>query len=224
MTEEEKETTSLFHVLVRNPMLKLFIFIVGAIAAFFIEMGANKLIVNYFPNYFEDESKQILESQNKHFEDLHSSLSELKKDFSSSNNKEIVKNIENSLKAVKSENEDLVLTLNSLEKENSKMREKLKEIVGANIGKDFKIKRNGSARFELGTVSNRDYGIWNGGNIFTVTTVETRATSKLVPGNKINANLYKDKMCSVTYMGYDENNKHDFSIHCKLIEKKEVSS
>ena len=190
-------------------------FLTGTAAAYSIEMGIDSALTNYFPEYFETDAKEIIESQNKHFDELKASLSELKREVSSDEGKRLTKQIGALLNQAKADNSHLMISLDAIKQENNNLRRMLSQSKGIDGGTDIRFIEDQAIKIDSSTtigVDDYNYGL---GVLLRISNNGEQKTVKLRPGESTNYTNQSDQNCILAFLSQSPKTVFNFSRTCK---------
>lgn len=203
-----------WHILVRNPALKVSIFVVGVICAFFVEFGMQKLILNYFPEYYENDAQEIIQSQNLHFNEIKKSISSLRNDMSTPQGKELVSQLDTMVSKAKRDNELLTLSLDAINKENSLLRDQLVKLKGIDAGTDIRLHDGRAIKIGNYVISANYINISNN-VLMRTSSSEGNDSRRLKVGESLNFDKNDNEVCTLSFLGEPVRKVFDFSLNCK---------
>lgn len=209
------EKHPLRHILFRNPLLKTGIFLAGTAVAFAIDRGIEKTLTTYFPEYYETDAKEILENQDKHFDELKISLLELKREVSTEEGKRVTKRIGSLLSQARSDNKKLILSLNAIQTENSNLRKMLQEKKGIDGGTDIRIIDREGVKIDSKTTIGASYNIIRNAVELRITNNGELKKAIVESGEGLNYKNEKGLNCTITYLSGKSRDVLNFSNICK---------
>lgn len=191
-------------------------FVAGTAAAFSIETGIDAALTNYFPEYFETDAKEIIESQNKHFDELKASLSDLKREVSSDEGKQLTKQIGSILSEAQADNRNLMISLDAIKQENNNLRRMLSQSKGIDGGTDIRILEGQAIKVDSATT----IGVRSISNAYktarlTITNNGETKKTELGVGSSAQYVSADNKTCTIAYLSESPKNMANFSRTCK---------
>lgn len=211
----------------------------GAISAFMIEFGVQKLLLIYFPEYYESDAQEIIQSQKKHFNDIRSSINTLRGELTSKEGIETVQNLDFFIAKANKDNQLLTLSLEAIKKENNVLREHLVVKKGVDAGTDLRLHEAravmiGNYNLAASKNNQKNIGIdgykrWNPN--YQINSVHVSFSSPkgneskvLSVGESLNFQKNNSEVCTLGFLAETLNGVYDFSLSCKLALKSTKSS
>jgi hypothetical protein len=193
----------------------LFIFSAGAAVAVPIEGVVENFLVEYFPEYYENDAKQIMESQQNNFDEIKDAMSQLRSELKSDEGKQIAKRISGQVSDAMANNTKVRKILASIQDENSRLRFELKNTGGFDGGSDLRIVDMTALKVDASIViSAVGHNAYNGRGKFYLSTDSGSKRYELHPGESFSAINDAGNNCRFSYLGY-ANDVYRMSHDCK---------
>lgn len=229
MQNRSSKMKGYFNTLVRNPALKITIFLVGSICGFMVEFGAQKFLLNYFPEYYTNDAQEVIQSLSKHFVDIESLINKLQGELNSEERAMAEKDLNNLLTKASKDNQHLSQSLKAINKEISTLREHLTKEKGIDAGTDLRLHHARGVRIGNFTISaNKNtrhiagrFGISQINSKYRENSVIIRLSSSkgnnlkvLSVGESLNFNKNDTQVCTLGFLAETINGVFDFSLNC----------
>ena len=213
MTAQKTKINAYFNVLVRNPILKVSIFVVGVISAFMIDFGVQKFLLSYFPEYYENDAQEIIQSQKQHFDEIKNSINTLRADLTTQEGAEAVRNLERLITKANRDNELLTLTLGAIKQENKALRDHLVQQKGLDAATDLRLHHARAIKIGDFVISANKINYQNS-VLIRLSSSEGNKSERLSVGESVNFRKTDVEECSLGFMGEPVQGVFDFSLNC----------
>ncbi|MGX9367469.1 hypothetical protein ACTVJH_15755 [Desulfoplanes sp. PS50] len=186
-------------------------FVLGIVS----EMYLTDFLTTNFPNYFEDDTLEIIENQNTNYSSLTNQISNLYNSTNDASIKKQILEIKDSVVSAKSQSQYIVDNLISLKDENIKLRDMLKDKNNFDGGTDFKLYVDGGIKIDRKNSFGLSSVDEDGDVASYISNPEGSKRRRLSPGEGIKFLNEDGDKCSVGYLGPEQNSKlFRFSINC----------
>ena len=177
----------------------LSMFSVGVVVAVPIEGAVENLLVEYFPEYYENDAKQIIESQQSNFDEIKNAVSQLKRELETDEGRKIAERISGQVSEALSNNAKLTKVLASIQEENNRLRFELSNTKGFDGGSDLRIVEDTGLKIDSAIVIS-SLGAWYNGREFNISTDSGTEKHRLEPGESFFATNELGMKCRFTFL------------------------
>lgn len=179
----------------------LSMFSVGIVVAVPIEGAVENLLVEYFPEYYENDAKQIIESQQSNFDEIKSAVSQLKRELETDEGRKIAERISGQVSEALNNNAKLTKVLASIQEENNRLRFELSNTKGFDGGSDLRIVDDTGIKVDSAIVISAVSYMGRKGE-FYVSTDSGSENYRLNPGESFFATNELGSKCRFTFLEY----------------------